>query len=290
MPEQTTFAMQIISVMLAGLGIASAVTWVRILIKHGWRLDGLLPQRPRKLPFWNAGDALVMFGLMLIFTVIVQAAFYFAELIPKPPERNPNAEIWASVTSGAAAMAVVLMWMRVRCKDAFTQLGMPLDLSDIGLGFKASLLILPPVLLISAGVSQLVEYQHPVLDILKQTDSPIRMLGIFWCTAIVTPLVEEFLFRVLLIGGLERLSDGGRSLSPEEPAWRPTTYWPIVISSFIFAIMHFGQGAAPVPLFFLALALGYLYRRTGSITLPLIVHMTLNALTLIVETVRTNGW
>lgn len=289
MTEETTIVMQAISVVLLGLGIASAIAWVRILIKHGWQLDGLLPQRPRKLPFWNAGDALVMFGLMLIFTAVVQAAFYYAGLIPKSPERNPNAEIWASVTAGGAAMAVMLLWMRVRCEDAMTQLGMPLDLPDIKRGFQASLLILPPVLLISAGVSQLVEYQHPVLDILKQTDSPFRMLGIFWCTAVVTPLVEEFLFRVLLIGGLERLADGGRS-TLNETAWRPTTVWPIVISSFIFAIMHFGQGAAPVPLFFLALALGYLYRQTGSITLPLIVHMTLNAMTLIVETVRTNGW
>jgi membrane protease YdiL (CAAX protease family) len=76
----------------------------------------------------------------------------------------------------------------------------------------------------------------------------------------------------------------------ENAAWRPETFWPVIISSFIFAIMHVGQGAAPVPLFFLALALGYLYRRTGSITIPLIVHMVLNGLTLVVETVRMNGW
>ena len=208
---------------------------------------------------------------------------------PVASKRNQLAEIWASVMSGAAAMAIMLLWFRVRCKNALTELGMPFDAADLTLGFKAALMILPPVLLISAGVSYFVEYQHQVLDILKQTESPIRMLGIFWCTAVVTPLVEEFLFRVLLIGGFERLAEGGRAFESEFQ-WQPRSYWPIIISSFIFAIMHFGQGAAPIPLFFLALALGYLYRRTGSITPPLIVHMTLNALTLVVEIVRVNGW
>lgn len=286
---ELTIFMQGISAVLIGLGIASTVLWTRLLIKHRRCLSGLLPQRPRKLPFWNAGDALVMFGLMMLITATVQAVLVGIGAIPSPPARDQNAEIWASVMSGGTAMAVMLLWMRVRSDDAMTRLGMPWDLPNIKLGFKAALLILPPVLLISAGVSQLVEYQHPVLEILKQTDSPIRLLGIFWCTAVVTPLVEEFLFRVLLIGGLERLAAGASALQ-EDSDWKPGSYWPIVVSSFIFAIMHFGQGAAPVPLFFLALALGYLYRRTGSITPPLIVHMVLNSMTLIVETVRINGW
>ena len=43
-----------------------------------------------------------------------------------------------------------------------------------------------------------------------------------------------------------------------------------------------GQGAAPIPLFFLALGLGFLYRQTGSLTPPILVHMILNGLTLVV--------
>lgn len=51
---------------------------------------------------------------------------------------------------------------------------------------------------------------------------------------------------------------------------------PIIISSFIFSALHFGQGAAPIPLFFLALGLGYVYQKRRTITPSLVVHMLLN--------------
>ena len=51
---------------------------------------------------------------------------------------------------------------------------------------------------------------------------------------------------------------------------------PICISSLVFALLHVGQGAAPIPLFVLALGLGYLYQRTGQLLPCIIVHMLLN--------------
>ncbi|HUY92328.1 MAG TPA: CPBP family glutamic-type intramembrane protease [Pirellulales bacterium] len=54
----------------------------------------------------------------------------------------------------------------------------------------------------------------------------------------------------------------------------------ILFSSAIFALMHLGHGAAPIPLFFLALALGYLYQRTGRLLPSVTVHLCLNACSL----------
>ena len=53
--------------------------------------------------------------------------------------------------------------------------------------------------------------------------------------------------------------------------------WPIVASATLFALMHWGQGLAPIPLFFFALALGYVYQRTHRIWPSLAAHMLLNA-------------
>ncbi len=50
----------------------------------------------------------------------------------------------------------------------------------------------------------------------------------------------------------------------------------IFVSSAIFALLHFGQGAAPIPLFFLALGLGYVYQKRRTIVPSLVVHMMLN--------------
>jgi membrane protease YdiL (CAAX protease family) len=52
--------------------------------------------------------------------------------------------------------------------------------------------------------------------------------------------------------------------------------WPIVASSALFAVIHWGQGAAPVPLFFFALVLGYVYQRTHRIWPSMVTHAMLN--------------
>lgn len=51
---------------------------------------------------------------------------------------------------------------------------------------------------------------------------------------------------------------------------------PIVLTSLIFGFLHFGQGAAPIPLFVLSLGLGFLYQRTRSLVPCFIVHFLLN--------------
>jgi membrane protease YdiL (CAAX protease family) len=55
---------------------------------------------------------------------------------------------------------------------------------------------------------------------------------------------------------------------------------PIVASALAFALLHVGQGPAPVPLFFFALALGYLYQKTHRIWPSLILHLLLNGVSL----------
>jgi membrane protease YdiL (CAAX protease family) len=53
--------------------------------------------------------------------------------------------------------------------------------------------------------------------------------------------------------------------------------WPIFVSASIFAAMHLGHGYDFVPLFFLALGLGYLYQQTHRVLPCIVVHLLLNA-------------
>ena len=306
----------VIHSLLTAMMLGSIAMWIRAVTDHRGHLrqlpENLLPQRPRRLPFWNAGDPLVMFGIMQILIVILGSiSMQQGWILPKPALESPPlttqqmvsnqyAMLWLSFAAGTFAILAMLLWLRHRKRNfpsdqtSLTEqglgdeLGLSFAWSDVVLGLKASLMILPPVLLISLLVSSLVKYEHPVLNLLAGIHSPAQLAFLFFVTALVTPLIEEFLFRVLLIGGLERL-ESVRSFQGADTPWQPGTYGPILISSFIFAIMHWGQGAAPIPLFFLAVALGYLYRRTGSIVAPLVVHIVLNALTLTSEIVRLNG-
>ncbi len=71
------------------------------------------------------------------------------------------------------------------------------------------------------------------------------------------------------------------ALSPARTSWMP-----IIVSATIFASVHLGQGAAPIPLFVLGLVLGFLYRQTGSILSCIVLHLGLNAFSMFWFTVQ----
>jgi membrane protease YdiL (CAAX protease family) len=109
-------------------------------------------------------------------------------------------------------------------------------------------------------------------------------------------VTEEFLFRGVLQGWLERVAlwtrrsrweNTAQAELPDDgaapmAATRPLLVWPIVVSSLVFALMHYSHGVAWVPLFFFALALGYLFQRTGSLVAPIVLHVSLNASTMLI--------
>ena len=55
---------------------------------------------------------------------------------------------------------------------------------------------------------------------------------------------------------------------------------PILISSTAFALAHFDNWPAPIPLFALALILGYTYHRTHRLLPCIVIHMLFNSLSL----------
>ncbi len=53
-------------------------------------------------------------------------------------------------------------------------------------------------------------------------------------------------------------------------------FLPILVSSSLFAALHVSHGPDWIPLFFLALGLGYLYRQTNRLLPGMVVHFLLN--------------
>jgi membrane protease YdiL (CAAX protease family) len=77
------------------------------------------------------------------------------------------------------------------------------------------------------------------------------------------------------------------ALSPPELPTRglaglPCGWFPILISSLLFAAAHFGHGVDPFAIFVLALILGYVYQRTHRIIPCIVTHMLFNAFAMLV--------
>ncbi|PQO33252.1 hypothetical protein C5Y96_10385 [Blastopirellula marina] len=186
---------------------------------------------------------------------------------------------------------------------------------DVLIGIATFCALCVPVIIIQIVIAQFVEYKHELITMLIESPTPAIIIPVIVSAVLVAPITEEFAFRLLLQGWLEELMAGryisagqilmGRmgppkidqsnglpeerfsaevetettSTEPAKEAYpdRPSLMvFPIFASSIIFALLHFDQGGAPIPLFFLALGLGYVYQKRRSITPSLVVHMMLN--------------
>lgn len=348
-------ALALLSLFMIGCFVASFIMWGRLLWAGRRPLgdSALVPMRPRARPFWTAFDFVVFYGVLLVATITLMGVFQSAGWIAKPITNSmvdaggetaaPSISIGQLAVSSLGtllAMLGTIGLLRLRAGNVSAKLGLVPTASLVGLGFLSALLVLPPTMLMMGAVSRLQEYSHPVLEALKTNgagggpDWPVFAM-LFVSTAVLAPVIEEFWFRGLLQGGLQRLADpvgragepmpspdesltddavtddavtGKRPVelpvehgdpyavaapqtivsaaeiddSPTNASWQPVAIWPIFATSVVFAAMHAGQGLAPIPLFFLSVALGYLYRQTGSLVPSIVVHFLLNGLTMVV--------
>ncbi|TWU21064.1 CAAX amino terminal protease self- immunity [Novipirellula galeiformis] len=272
----------------------------RVLRSNRSWSDAVLPAESRDRPFWAVSDAMLMFGLSLVISLLAMKLFIALGQIPPAVQGEAAssdallAGLSAQSVGGLIAFAGTLGFLRIIRPDAAQRLGLVWKRSDVVIGLRASLMLIPPTLLIAQLASQMVEYQHPVLDVMKQSPTPVFFIVLFMGTALVAPWVEEFLFRVLLQGSLQSFADrpdeDELALDPDDEnaadIWRPRSLWPLFLTSLIFALMHGNQGAAAIPLFFFSVGLGFLYRQTGRITPSLVVHIVLNSFTMSVEMLR----
>lgn len=161
-------------------------------------------------------------------------------------------------------------------------------------------MIIPAVLgiqfLVHKALEELIEYEHPTLQLIGGQFDWFIVMSMWISAVFVAPIFEEIVYRGLLIGWLHRwlvtrnpLGETMGALPAKNPlVSEPAASWlAIGISSLLFALLHLGQGAAAIPLFVLAVALGYIYRRTGSIVPCIIIHMLLNAFSMAQVTLKS---
>jgi membrane protease YdiL (CAAX protease family) len=170
-------------------------------------------------------------------------------------------------------------------------------ISDLRLGLVGFVMLTPPVYAIQGVlVSYWKESKHPVIEMFKATPDARFFELLFISVAIVTPLFEEFIFRVLLQGFFEKVatdhgniqslllgdehSGEAKESGTQSELRGPKAFLPIVISTLVFALLHFPNGPDWIPLMLLAGGMGYLYQRTHRFVPVLVVHSLLNALSM----------
>lgn len=197
--------------------------------------------------------------------------------------QSPEIIVRAIVVQGIASVIAcftALTWMRARGLQ-WRDMGFRFSAPEVFAGVLGIVMFLPPTYFIQFLLVQFFPYEHQVLDLLRQPQGWMIVLTMSVTTMLIAPLAEELFFRGILQGFFQSRA---RQYAGEKGT---RAIWPVVLSSLLFSAAHFGQGPAPIPLFFLALGLGYLYRQTASIWPGVMVHFTLNAITTVVTVIST---
>lgn len=113
---------------------------------------------------------------------------------------------------------------------------------------------------------------HEALKQLKENPTLPAIIFIFVFAAVLTPIIEECVFRGVLQTSLMRLSGGKR--------------WPaLLLTSAIFSVVHWWaiepNWQSLIPLFVIGLVFGYVYERTGSLLTPILTHAGFNAINIV---------
>ncbi len=298
----------------AAMFVAGIPLWIRA-IRRMSRNRSILGQRERLESPFGLTDVGIMFACWFISQAVAVAVaeplFGF-----EPPS---NVEELPSTGFIAVMGGSQLIWTFVGLIIIATKYGHAPRIfgwqpefvgRDLLISVAGFVMVVPMILILQSFLARLVPYEHQTLKLLQGADA--LKIALLWMSAvIVAPVSEELFFRGVLQGWLQRfpvfdpdqlpLSFVGGWRSPQEERqqtepYQPRTTFltqpraaaPIVISSTLFAAAHLGQGIAFIPLFFFGIALGYVFRQTGSILPCIAIHMMLNGFSMFWTTLGTN--
>ncbi len=285
--------------------MAMALMWLR------YRDGSLAPWTPRRCVPWGA-------------LAMTPAIFLVVNVLTPTPENATVQEtpfVTLALLDSVFKLTIVAMIVAVLLRTGATlrDLGVPTSLlqwyDDAKLGVLTMFACLAPIIVIQFSLIRgfNLPYHHPTLEAIGGSLTPDVLAAVTLSAVLAAPLFEEFVFRVLFQGAIERLEwvwlvvrrrrlelgeDAEEDLETEiseeaakeasgEIAQQPTEAsfgnlafgWPSVLaSSTVFCLVHLGQGPAPVALFPFACMLGWLYLRTHRITPGLFAHLALNLL------------
>ena len=349
----------------AGLAGAIGTAWVHVirLLLNGQSPVAWEQRRPAR---WGLLDVVLAIFLLLFCTMvamgIVNARFGLAPGTPIENAPMPY-QTWLVLAQSLASlvtMSASMLFIIARCHVSLRDLGFDRRAiwRDVRLGVAAFFLLAPPTYGLQLVLVQWFKSSHPVVELIREHPDPGLIVASVFSAAIVAPIFEEYLFRGLVQGWLERFYWIGESAvsliwgrtepapqppvqseqsgpepcppdlgthPPQEDPQRPDHdgrepfpwcaysppsatgspspeiaanaaelnvpgglrsprgilgFLPILVSASIFAALHISHGPDWIPLFFLAVGLGYLYRQTNRLLPCIVVHFLLNGVSM----------
>ncbi len=153
-------------------------------------------------------------------------------------------------------------------------------------GWLVAMLITQLLLLVCSHILLKMGYKapdHNVFQALNDKNMPAWIHQVAIGGALVlAPIGEEIFFRGIIQSALRRL------VLPRHDSYRHR-WFAILAAGTLFGLAHISNLRDVLPLAAFGIILGYLYERTGSLYVPILVHMLFNAKPLLWITIMRNG-
>ncbi|MBQ1937242.1 MAG: CPBP family intramembrane metalloprotease [Bacteroidales bacterium] len=216
-----------------------------------------------------------MFGLLLFLLAGAVIGGIFALLVPAIYQGSSGNEV-STMVSYVVMFIPAMLYASSRSRiNMMNKGGLKLDnghFAPVGGPLSAVLVVIATLCAayccepITALLPEMPEVLKAALDSMVQGNFFLNFL----CVSIFAPFFEEWLCRGMVLRGL--LGNGMKPI------------WAIVISAVFFAVIHANPWQA-IPAFTLGVLFGYIYYKTGSLKLTMLMHFANNTFSLIMSNV-----
>ena len=252
----------------------SLYNWWWLVSRGGWQDMKPRPGAPVSPGFrQRRAVLLVTVGVLWLFLPALVSS-----LTGRPQPATVQHVQTTAVALGGLEVAFALTWLLVAQFAAESSLAEILredGLSPAGwrhqlrAGLRGFLLSALPVAILAAavhllGLRPVDEPSHSMLKLLQDDPRISIVLQVAVVVVVLAPLVEEWVFRVVLQGFLQI------SIPPAAA---------VLVSAFVFAVIH--PWPNPIPLLPLAIMLGLVYQRENSALAAVTVHSLFNLANLV---------
>lgn len=216
-----------------------------------------------------------MFGLLLWLLVGGVLGGIFTSLVPLLYQGDSATEISTMVSYVVMFIPAMIYASSKSRVNSMNKTGIKLDnehFSPVGGPLSAILVILATLCAAyccepaTALLPEMPEFLKDALESMVQGNFFFN----FICVSIFAPFFEEWLCRGMVMRGLL-----GNGMKP---------VWAIVISAAFFALIHLNPWQA-IPAFALGALFGYVYYKTGSLKLTMLMHFANNTFSLIMSNI-----
>ena len=131
---------------------------------------------------------------------------------------------------------------------------------SLAIGAGIALAIRLPLIVVASSGHFSIPLQDPLWSVLREVRGTLGLGAAVWVLAIAAPVLEEFIFRGVLLRALNA---------------HISFAWANVIQALLFSLMHVNLKGT-IPLFLLGALLGWLARRSGGLVAPMALHCVFN--------------